>query len=140
MKKARALLRLGAGRHRPRAGRALSTVRGAAVGLRAALVARHDACLARAGEEETRAADAVAGALVHASAIAPEHHGFRALAGGLDRAYRRAHERATRAAGVRVPRRARSGTTRSRASTDAAFCLNGAATLPTGHLPARHRP
>ena len=100
------------------AGRALSTVRDAVVlvealdgltpegseedraalaPLRAALAARRDRCVERSDEEAARAARAVAGALERADEVVPAHHGWKALARGLDRAYRRTRDRAERA-------------------------------------------
>jgi CHAD domain-containing protein len=97
------------------AGRALSALRDAAVqvqaldgllqrgseedraalaALRAVLLARRDRRLERSGEPLAEAARAVDCARDRAAAVQPAHRGWKALARGLDRAYRRARDRA----------------------------------------------
>ncbi|MFT3767387.1 MAG: CHAD domain-containing protein [Minicystis sp.] len=61
--------------------------------LRAALEARRDECLGRGEERIAEAIRALEDACDRASKLAPAHRGWKALAGGLDRAYRRARRR-----------------------------------------------
>jgi adenylate cyclase len=65
--------------------------------LRAALEARRDRTVERSFGKLAEAARAVNGARDRAADLTPAHRGWKALAHGLDRAYRRAHDRCARA-------------------------------------------
>ncbi len=71
--------------------------RAALAPLRARLQARRDALTERGGDHLAEAARALGRARAGAAAVAPAHRGWRALARGLDRAYRRVHDREARA-------------------------------------------